>query len=109
MVGPSHKGAVMLRILGSTKQLCGGLSRRDMLRIGGLGIAGLSLADMLALQSHAGEATSERERNFGKAKGIILIHLYGAPSQIEWVDCKPEAPADVRGELGVIPSNLPGC
>jgi hypothetical protein len=99
----------MLRILGSTKQLCGGISRRDLLRVGGLGLAGISLCEMLALQSQAADGTTPRPQRFGQAKGIILIHLYGAPSQLEWVDCKPEAPADIRGELGVIPSNLPGC
>ena len=50
-----------------------------------------------------------RPRSFGKAKSIILIHLYGSPSQLEWVDCKPDAPAEIRGEFGVIPSSLPGC
>src|SRR5690348_9247412 len=98
----------MLRILGSTRQFCGGMTRRDLLRVGGLGLAGISLADVLTLQAQA-DGTAERERHFGKAKGIILIHLYGAPSQLEWVDCKPDAPVDVRGDLGVNPSNLPGC
>src|SRR5262249_52436460 len=32
-----------------------------------------------------------------------------SPSQLEWVDCKPEAPVEIRGEFGVIPSSLPGC
>ena len=43
----------MLRILGSPKNLCGGMTRRDWLRIGGLGLAGLSLPDILQLQSAA--------------------------------------------------------
>ena len=42
-------------------------------------------------------------------QGVILVHLYGSPSQIEWVDPKPNAPLEIRGELGSIPSNLPGC
>src|SRR5262249_42763893 len=32
-----------------------------------------------------------------------------SPSQLEWVDCKPEAPVEIRGQFGVIPSSLPGC
>src|SRR5262249_47044233 len=32
-----------------------------------------------------------------------------SPSQLEWVDCKPEAPVEIRGDFGVIPSSLPGC
>src|SRR5438552_14613262 len=100
----------MLRILGSPKNLCGGLTRRDWLRIGGLGLAGLSLPDVLRLQEAAAtENVADRDSSFGRAKAIILIHLYGSPSQLEWVDPKPEAPAEIRGQFGVIPSSLPGC
>jgi Protein of unknown function (DUF1501) len=99
----------MLRILGSPKNLCGGITRRDWLRVGGLGLAGLALPEMLSLQEAAAGENKEREPAFGRAKAIILIHLYGAPSQLEWVDCKPDAPVEVRGEFGVIPSSLQGC
>src|SRR3954447_1168285 len=99
----------MLRILGSPKNLCGGMTRRDWLRVGGLGLAGLTLPDVLRLQQAAAGESKEREPGFGKAKAIILIHLYGSPSQLEWVDCKPDAPIEVRGQFGVIPSSLPGC
>jgi len=99
----------MLRILGSAKQLCSGMTRRDMLRVGGLGIAGLSLPQVLALQEASAADGKVHGPGFGKAKSVILIHLYGSPSQLEWVDCKPDAPAEIRGELGVIPSSLPGC
>ena len=96
----------MLRILGSARTLCANVTRREMLRVGGLGLAGISLADLLRLQDAS--AAANRPKSFGKAKSIILIHLYGSPSQIEWVDPKPDAPLEVRGELGSIPSSLPG-
>lgn len=99
----------MLRILGSAKNMCSGMTRRDWLRIGGLGLAGLSLPDVLRLQEASANDAAPREKAFGRAKAIILIHLYGAPSQLEWVDCKPDAPVEIRGEFGVIPSSLPGC
>src|SRR5438046_739625 len=100
----------MLRILGSPKHLCGGMTRRDWLRIGGLGLAGLTLPEVLRLQElSAGEQTATNGRGFGRAKAIILVHLYGSPSQLEWVDPKPDAPVEVRGQFGVIPSSLPGC
>jgi hypothetical protein len=83
------------------------MTRRDMLRVGGLGLAGLSLPEILSLQAVADSST--QAPSFGKAKSIILIHLYGAPSQLEWVDPKPDAPIEVRGELNAISSNLPGC
>jgi Protein of unknown function (DUF1501) len=99
----------MLRILGSPKRLCSGMTRRDWLRVGGLGLAGLSLPDVFRLQELSAAENTSRERSFGRAKAIILIHLYGSPSQLEWVDCKPDAPVEIRGEFGVIPSSLPGC
>jgi hypothetical protein len=99
----------MLRVLGSPRSLCDGLTRRDLLRVGGLGLAGLGLADLLQLQKAAAATGESRPRLFGRAKSIILLHLYGAPSQIEFVDPKPNAPVEIRGELASIPSSLPGC
>ena len=99
----------MLRILGSARQLCHGISRREMLRVGGLGLAGMSLPQILSFQEASAAEAGKHGPSFGKAKSIILIHLYGAPSQLEWVDCKPNAPVEVRGELGTIPSTLKGC
>lgn len=98
----------MLRVLGSPKRLCGGITRRDALRVGALGFGGLTLAELLQWREQA-QASGDRPSGFGRAKSVILIHLYGAPSQLEWVDPKPDAPVEIRGELGVIPSSLPGC
>lgn len=97
----------MLQILGSPKRLCGGLTRREMLRVGGLGLAGMTLAELMAWREVS--AATGRPRSFGRAKSVILLHLYGSPSQLEWADPKPEAPVEIRGELGSIPSSLPGC
>lgn len=99
----------MLRILGSPQRLCGGWTRRELLRAGGLGLAGLGLADVLRLRAAAASADASRPASFGRAKNVILIHLYGAPSQLETFDPKPDAPLEVRGELQSIPSKLPGC
>jgi hypothetical protein len=85
------------------------LTRRDLLRVGGLGLAGLGLADVLRLQDAAAKENTPRPASFGKAKNVILIHLYGSPSQIETFDPKPTAPVEVRGDLKSIPSSLPGC
>ncbi len=97
----------MLRILGSTRKLCGGFSRRDLLRVGGLGLAGMTLPDLLRWRE--AEAAPGRPRSFGKAKSVILLHLYGSPSQLEWADPKPNAPVEIRGELKHVSSSLPGC
>src|SRR5262249_1554729 len=102
------RGPHMLRILGSARTVCNGVTRREMLRVGGLGLAGIGLVDLLRLQE-ASAASEPRPKSFGKAKSIILIHLYGSPSQIESVDPKPDAPVEIRGDLDSIPSSLPGC
>lgn len=99
----------MLRVLGSSRKLCEGVSRRDMLRIGGLGMAGAALPQLLEWQAVSAADNVARPKSFGKAKGVILIHLYGSPSQLETVDPKPDAPVEIRGEFGCIPSSLPGC
>lgn len=99
----------MLNILGSSRKLCGGMNRRELLRAGGLGLAGLGLADLLRWQEASAAAGDARPRSFGKAKSVILLHLYGSPSQLEFVDPKPQAPVEIRGELKSIPSSLPGC
>lgn len=95
----------MLQVLGSAKRFCDRISRRDLLRVGGLGLSGLGLAD---LYRHASAAEVPSNASFGKAKSVILLHLYGSPSQLEWADMKPDAPVEVRGELQGIPSSLPG-
>jgi hypothetical protein len=100
----------MLRILGSPKKLCDGWTRRDMLWAGGLGLLGVSLPSFLRLQElQAGTPSSPLGRHFGQAKSCILLYLYGAPSQLETFDMKPDAPVEVRGELKPIRSRLPGC
>lgn len=99
----------MLRVLGSPKKFCDGVTRRDLMRIGGLGLAGLSLPQITRLQEASANDAGAHPPGFGKAKSVILIHLYGSPSQLEWCDQKPNAPVEIRGEFGSIPSSLPGC
>ena len=100
----------MLRILGSRKTFCDGITRRDMLWAGGLGMFGLGLADYFRLNDlQAGQPRPRMPRSFGKAKACILLYLYGSPSQLEMADMKYDAPLEIRGELGGIRSNLPGC
>jgi hypothetical protein len=99
----------MLRVLGSQRTVCGGMSRRDLLRVGGLGLAGASLPQINDWQAASASENKPRGKSFGKAKGILLIHLYGSPSQLEWADPKRDAPVEIRGTLDHIPSSLPGC
>src|SRR5438874_1738144 len=90
----------MLRILGSPRRLCDGWTRREFIRASTLGTLGLGAA------SRAADAPAAA--SFGRAKACILLYLYGSPSQLETFDPKPDAPAGIRGELGSIPTVLPG-
>lgn len=96
----------MFRVLGSAKRLCSGLNRRDFLQAGGLG-AGLTLSSLINRQLEA-EPSESSIAQFGKAKRCILLFLYGSPSQLETFDMKPQAPAEIRGEMKPISSSLPG-
>lgn len=92
----------MLRISGTRKTLCDGLTRRDFLHVGGIGALGLSLADVASLQAFTSPGTG-----FGKAKSCILLFPYGSPSSHETFDPKPEMP-DVQGEMKSIATSVPG-
>jgi hypothetical protein len=99
----------MLRITGSPKTLCDGMTRRDLLQIGGLTSLGLSLSAFLRLKEAQAETPWDHTTaGFGKAKACILIHLFGAPPQHETFDPKPLAPAEIQGELKAISTSLPG-
>jgi hypothetical protein len=98
----------VLRILGSAKRLCNGVTRREMLRAGGLSLCGLGLADFLRLRDAEAAAPAARATSFGRAKSCILLYLYGSPSQLETCDMKPDAPLEIRGEFKPIPSSVPG-
>ena len=83
------------------------LDRRELLRVGGLSLAGLSLPALLNNRSNAAETTN-KAKSFGKAKSCIILYLSGAPSQLDTFDPKPDAPEDIRGEFSTIPTSLPG-
>jgi uncharacterized protein (DUF1501 family) len=88
------------------KDTCDGISRRELLRIGGSALLGVGLADLLASQS-AAEATPGGP-GFGKAKGVILLYLQGGPSHLDLWDPKPDAPENVRSAFRPIATSLPG-
>ncbi|MBI2805799.1 MAG: DUF1501 domain-containing protein [Planctomycetes bacterium] len=99
----------MLRIDDCDTSLCDGLTRREWLRIGGLGLGGLTLPHLLA--ARAGATGTERQRRdspTGRAKSCIVMCFLGGPPQHETWDPKPNAVAEVRGDLRPIQTNVPG-
>lgn len=80
---------------------CDGYTRRDALRVGVLGAAGLSLAGYLRMAS-AGETKT------AKGRSAIFINLVGGPSHMDTFDLKPNAPSEVRGEFDPIQTGVPG-
>jgi len=88
-------------------RLCDGISRRELLRVGGLSALGLSLPTLLQART-APEAEGRRGSTFGRAKNVIFLWLQGGPPQHETFDPKPDAPAEIRGEFRPIASNVPG-
>ncbi len=82
------------------------LSRREWLRVGGLGALGLSLPSLL--RGNPTPASMARAASFGRAKSCILLFLSGGPPQHETFDPKPEAPVDIRGNFRAISTSVPG-
>jgi hypothetical protein len=86
-------------------------TRRDVLRIGGSGMLGLSLGSMLRLQASAAESTNPALSGgpgWGKAKSIILVYLQGGPSHIDLWDPKENVPDNVRSVFKPISTKIPG-
>src|SRR5262245_14758751 len=94
----------MIRVLGSKKGVCGGLTRRDMLRAGGLSLLGMTLPDLLRAEAAASPSPPPR----GRARSVILLYLFGGPAAQETFDPKEDAPREFRGEFGSIPTAVSG-
>ena len=77
------------------------LSRRGFLRAGGLGLAGLSLADLLTIEAQAAPRT-------GNDNSVLILWMRGGPSQHETWDPKMAAPAEYRGAFGSTGTSVPG-
>ncbi len=94
------------------KDLCDrglGVTRRDVLRVGGSGLLGLSLGGML--QYRAAAASESRlvgSPGWGSAKSIIMLYLQGGPSHLDLWDPKENVPDNVRSSFQPISTKLPG-
>jgi hypothetical protein len=93
----------MLTIFGPRERdsgFCDGITRRNFLKIGGLGAAGFALPQLLSLEAQAGLRNSQ--------KSVILIYLVGGPPHQDMFDLKPDAPSEIAGPHKPINTNVPG-
>ena len=91
----------MLKILGRRKRLCDGITRRDLMQVGGLSLFGSMTLPRLLRAADASQGQ-------GTAKSVVLFNLLGGPAHMDMFDMKPKAPAKVRGEFKPISTNVPG-
>jgi uncharacterized protein (DUF1501 family) len=89
---------------------CDGMTRRELLRVGGSALLGLSLADLFKSQQAAASnpSTATGGPGFNRAKSVILLYLQGGPSHLDLWDPKPDAPERVRSDFRPINTCLPG-
>src|SRR5689334_5898113 len=101
----------MLSIRGNGTRLCDGLTRREILRVGGLSALSLGLPQLLAAAGTSSQTQpanqNERPRE-ATANSCIVLFLMGGPPQHSTWDPKPDAPAEVRGEFKPIDTVVPG-
>ena len=84
----------------SRSRFCDGVSRRNFLKIGALGLGGLALPQLLQAESQMGIRRSH--------KAVIMIFLPGGPSHQDIFDLKMDAPKEIRGEFKPISTKVPG-
>src|SRR5712664_4099692 len=90
----------MLSIFGTSSRFCDGVSRRNFIRIGALGLGGLALHQLLQAEAQSGIRKSH--------KAIIMIYLPGGPPHQDMFDLKLDAPSEIRGEFKPIRTKVPG-
>jgi len=97
---------------GLSADTCDGISRRDLLRVGGSGILGLNLAQMFSLQEASANSNAAQVNaggpGFGKAKSVIFIYLQGGPSHLDLWDPKDNVPDKVKSVFKPIATKLNG-
>src|SRR6185436_6127848 len=97
----------MLSLLGPGFPTANGINRREMIRVGGLSMSGVTLSHLLSRQATAESAAKSHGPGFGKAKRAIILYLSGGHPQHDMFDPKPDAPAEIRGEFGTIETSVP--
>lgn len=80
------------------------LNRRDLLRVGGPGLLGLTLPKLLQAEELQIPSAAFR----GRAKSVIFLFQWGGPSHVDTFDMKPNAPDGYRSKYTSISTSVPG-
>ena len=102
----------MFRLQGEpAKDLCDNHlqpTRRDVLRVGGAGMLGLTLGSMLEMRAMAEASGVVGGPGWGQAKSVIMVYLQGGPSHLDLWDPKENVPDNVRSSFKPISTKIPG-
>ena len=89
----------MLTVFGPRTRYCDGVSRRSFLKVGALGVGGLTLPQLMRAEAASGKKSH---------KSVIMVYLSGGMAHQDTFDLKPNGPAELRGEFKPIPTNVTG-
>ena len=89
----------MLTVFGPRTRYCDGVSRRSFLKVGALGVGGLTLPQLMRAEAAGGKKTH---------KSVIMVYLSGGMAHQDTFDLKPNGPAELKGEFKPIPTNVTG-
>src|SRR5258708_35328588 len=93
----------MLNLWGKTRVFdCEATTRRDFLKIGTLGLGGLTLSSLMRMRSAQGAQSSAKDTS------VVWLWLGGGPTHIETFDPKMDAPAEFRSMVGSVKNSVPG-
>ena len=84
------------------------MTRRDLLRVGGSSMLGLTLGSMFQMQAQAKQQKHSGGAGFGRAKSVIMLYLQGGPSHLDLWDPKENVPDNVRSVFSPISTRIPG-
>ena len=93
------------------KDLCDkhlGVTRRDILGVGGSAMLGVTLGQLMSLQKAQANTSNSGAAGWGKAKSVILLYLQGGPSHLDLWDPKDNVPDNVRSVFKRINSKVMG-
>jgi uncharacterized protein (DUF1501 family) len=86
-------------------QYCDGVTRRDSVKAGVLGLTGLTLSGFLNAAAASDDAKARRKN--ARADSVLFINLAGGPAHLDSLDMKPDGPAETKGEFKPVQSKLP--